>query len=129
VYDLCSYKLLVIVRCYTVAYPYTTFVISVSQMYALYCLVHFYHGTASALKDIKPKAKFISIKMIVFFSYWQGMGLGAIQDTAMMQTFALFLGLCQSDQADTPACIASNDNGTVRLSFGHCSLLLPSTQQ
>ena len=56
-------------RCYTVAYPYTTFVISFSQMYALYCLVHFYHGTANALKEIKPKAKFISIKMIVFFSY------------------------------------------------------------
>ena len=54
--------------CYKVAYPYTTFVISCSQMYALYCLVHFYHGTSSALAHIRPKAKFISIKMIVFFN-------------------------------------------------------------
>ena len=56
-------------------YPYTAFIISSSQMYALYCLVHFYIGIKDILAEIRPGAKFVSIKLIVFFSYWQSLAI------------------------------------------------------
>ena len=56
-------------------YPYTAFIISASQMYALYCLVHFYIGIKDILAEIRPGAKFVSIKLIVFFSYWQSLAI------------------------------------------------------
>ena len=84
-------------RCGQRAYPYTTFIISLSQMYALYCLVFFYHGTSKPLQRIKPLAKFISIKLIVFFSYWQGLGLSMVDtNTDLLEGPAIFLGLCQA---------------------------------
>jgi len=88
-------------HCWQTAYPWTTFVISVSQMYALYCLVHFYHGTHKALEDISPFAKFISIKMIVFFSFWQGLALSTIDgNTDWLDRPAIFLGLCEQQDAE-----------------------------
>jgi hypothetical protein len=56
-------------------YPYTTIVISVSQLWALYCLIHFYYGTKQLLAQYDPGAKFVSIKLIVFFSFWQNMAI------------------------------------------------------
>jgi hypothetical protein len=50
------------------AYPYTTLLMSLSQMWALYCLVHFYHATHTVLRHISPLRKFLSIKIIVFFT-------------------------------------------------------------
>jgi hypothetical protein len=52
-------------------YPYSTFLISASQCWALYCLIHFYHETRDLLHPIKPLLKFVSIKLIVFFTFWQ----------------------------------------------------------
>ena len=56
---------------WTTVYPYTTIVICFSQLWALYCLIHFYYGTKQVLKQYAPGAKFVSIKLIVFFSFWQ----------------------------------------------------------
>ena len=39
---------------YQFAYTYLTFIVSVAQMYALYCLWMFYHATSKLLKDIRP---------------------------------------------------------------------------
>ncbi|CAF0942946.1 unnamed protein product [Didymodactylos carnosus] len=52
-------------------YPYITFIINVSQSLALYCLVTFYENTNMELKPFKPLPKFIVIKLIVFFIFWQ----------------------------------------------------------
>ncbi|XP_057806612.1 protein LAZ1 homolog 2 [Salvia miltiorrhiza] len=56
-------------------YPYITIVLNFSQMWALYCLVQFYNVTHRKLQPIKPLAKFISFKAIVFATWWQGVGI------------------------------------------------------
>ncbi|XP_074280795.1 protein LAZ1 homolog 2 [Silene latifolia] len=59
-------------------YPYITVVLNFSQMWALYCLVQFYNVTHERLKEIKPLAKFISFKAIVFATWWQGVGIAIL---------------------------------------------------
>ncbi|KAG8367120.1 hypothetical protein BUALT_Bualt16G0039500 [Buddleja alternifolia] len=56
-------------------YPYITVVLNFSQMWALFCLVQFYNVTHQRLEPIKPLAKFISFKAIVFATWWQGVGI------------------------------------------------------
>ncbi|XP_021750162.1 protein LAZ1 homolog 2 [Chenopodium quinoa] len=73
-------------------YPYITIVMNFSQMWALYCLVQFYNVTHEKLKPIKPLAKFISFKAIVFATWWQGVGivllctLGVLPKDGIVQT-------------------------------------------
>ncbi|GAA0186720.1 transporter [Lithospermum erythrorhizon] len=49
-----------------------TIVLNLSYYAAMYSLVLFYHVFAKELKPHKPLAKFICIKGIVFFCFWQG---------------------------------------------------------
>uniref|UniRef100_A0A0E0NWC9 Protein LAZ1 homolog 2 n=2 Tax=Oryza TaxID=4527 RepID=A0A0E0NWC9_ORYRU len=59
-------------------YPYIAVVINFSQTWALYCLVKFYNATHEKLQEIRPLAKFISFKAIVFATWWQGLGIAII---------------------------------------------------
>ncbi|XP_043706009.1 protein LAZ1 homolog 2 [Telopea speciosissima] len=59
-------------------YPYIAAVLNFSQMWALYCLVQFYNVTHQRLQPIKPLAKFISFKAIVFATWWQGVGIAIL---------------------------------------------------
>ncbi|KAG7983939.1 hypothetical protein I3843_04G131300 [Carya illinoinensis] len=56
----------------------TTVVLNFSQMWALYCLVTFYNVTHERLQSINPLAKFISFKVIVFATWWQGVGIALL---------------------------------------------------
>lgn len=47
-------------------------------MWALFCLVQFYNVTHERLQAIKPLAKFISFKAIVFATWWQGVGIAVL---------------------------------------------------
>lgn len=53
-------------------------VLNFSQMWALYCLVQFYNVTHERLEPIRPLAKFISFKAIVFATWWQGVGIALL---------------------------------------------------
>ena len=48
-----------------------TIILNISVSMALYALVLFYHLFAKELAPHKPLAKFLCIKGIVFFSFWQ----------------------------------------------------------
>ncbi|KAG2540156.1 hypothetical protein PVAP13_9NG537400 [Panicum virgatum] len=54
------------------------------QTWALYCLVKFYNATHEKLHAIRPLAKFISFKAIVFATWWQGVGIAIICQTGLL---------------------------------------------
>lgn len=56
-------------------YPYLAVVLNFSQTWALYCLVQFYSVTKEKLEPIKPLAKFLVFKSIVFLTWWQGVAV------------------------------------------------------
>ncbi|XP_051160614.1 transmembrane protein 184C [Leptopilina boulardi] len=55
-----------------VAFPYMVAFNNFSQFVAMYCLVLFYRANAEALQPMKPIGKFLCIKAVVFFSFFQG---------------------------------------------------------
>ncbi|XP_074586992.1 protein LAZ1-like isoform X3 [Curcuma longa] len=65
-------------------YPYMAVVLNFSQSWALYCLVLFYTATKDELAHIKPLAKFLMFKSIVFLTWWQGVAI------ALLYSWGLF---------------------------------------
>ncbi|XP_050362628.1 transmembrane protein 184C [Nymphalis io] len=55
-----------------VAFPYMIAINNLSQFVAMYCLVLFYKANRTELKPMKPIGKFLCIKAVVFFSFFQG---------------------------------------------------------
>uniref|UniRef100_A0A2P2LET0 Protein LAZ1 homolog 1 n=1 Tax=Rhizophora mucronata TaxID=61149 RepID=A0A2P2LET0_RHIMU len=56
-------------------YPYLAIILNFSQTWALYCLVQFYSVIKDKLVPIKPLAKFLTFKSIVFLTWWQGVAV------------------------------------------------------
>jgi hypothetical protein len=54
-------------------YMYITIVGNLSQIWAMYCLMHFYHELHDSLSGLKPLPKLLCIKAVVFFTFWQSM--------------------------------------------------------
>ena len=53
-------------------YVYCTLAYNVSVSLALYGLVIFYSSTRELLSPFNPVLKFLTVKAIVFMSFWQG---------------------------------------------------------
>lgn len=59
---------------------------NISVTVALYALVLFYHAAEELLRPYRPLPKFLAVKAVIFFSFWQGVALsvairlGALKD-------------------------------------------------
>jgi len=53
-------------------YLYITVIYNISISLALYALFMFYCATRHQLRPFDPVLKFLTVKSVVFLSYWQG---------------------------------------------------------
>jgi len=60
---------------YDAVYFYVSIILNISVTVAVYALMLFYHTFAEELSAYRPLAKFLCIKGVVFFSFWQGVVL------------------------------------------------------
>ncbi|MCL7039380.1 hypothetical protein MKW94_024247 [Papaver nudicaule] len=67
-------------------YPYIAVVLNFSQSWALYCLVQFYTVTKDELAHIKPLAKFLMFKSIVFLTWWQGIAIALLYQLGLFKS-------------------------------------------
>ncbi|CAH8588530.1 unnamed protein product [Schistosoma haematobium] len=67
------------------AFLYLTIINNVSQIWALYCLVMFYRCTRLELSPMKPVAKFLCVKFVVFMSFWQSILIAVLAATGVIR--------------------------------------------
>ncbi|KAI5083861.1 hypothetical protein GOP47_0000030 [Adiantum capillus-veneris] len=76
-----------------------TIVLNVSVSLALYALVLFYHAFAKELAPHSPLAKFMCVKGIVFFSFWQGIVLEILVAVGIIRSHHIWLEVDQIEEA------------------------------
>lgn len=54
-------------------YLYICIISNISQLYALYCMILFYLVTKDELQHCHPVGKFLCVKSVVFFTWWQSL--------------------------------------------------------
>lgn len=64
---------------------YVAIINNLSQIWALYCLVLFYRCCKDELRPIKPIAKFLCVKFVVFMSFWQSILIAILAATGVIQ--------------------------------------------
>ncbi|KAJ8389654.1 hypothetical protein AAFF_G00115300 [Aldrovandia affinis] len=63
----------------TGGYLYITIVYNLSVSLSLYALFLFYFATSDLLRPFEPVLKFLTIKSVIFLSFWQGMVLAILE--------------------------------------------------
>ncbi|XP_041023018.1 transmembrane protein 184C-like [Juglans microcarpa x Juglans regia] len=76
-----------------------TFILNISVSLALYSLVVFYHVFAKELEPHKPLAKFLCIKGIVFFCFWQGVVLEVLAAMGIIRAHHFWLDVEHIEEA------------------------------
>lgn len=76
-----------------------TIILNISVSLALYSLVTFYHVFAKELAPHNPLAKFMCIKGIVFFCFWQGIVLDILVATGIIKSHHYWLDVEHIEEA------------------------------
>ncbi|GFZ03113.1 organic solute transporter ostalpha protein [Actinidia rufa] len=76
-----------------------TIILNISVSLALYSLVVFYHVFAKELEPHKPLAKFLCIKGIVFFCFWQGIVLDGLVALGIIKSHHFWLDVEHIEEA------------------------------
>lgn len=76
-----------------------TMILNISVSLALYSLVLFYHVFAKELEPHKPLAKFMCIKGIVFFCFWQGVVLDVLAAAGIIRSHHFWLDVEHIEEA------------------------------
>jgi len=71
-------------------YLYICILTNLSQCWALYCLVFFYYALKNELGPIRPVGKFLSVKALVFFTWWQSLGISILFQMGMIPRYTSF---------------------------------------
>lgn len=66
-------------------YPVLLLINNASQILAMYSLVIFYTGYRQELGPMRPLAKFFSIKLVVFFSFFQQVVISALLEVELIE--------------------------------------------
>lgn len=67
------------------SYVYISIVYNISVSLALYGLYLFYHATKNLLSPYEPVWKFLTVKSIIFLSFWQGFLLSILQNIGYLR--------------------------------------------
>lgn len=59
-------------------YVWVSLVGNISQLWAIYALVMFYQAAREELAHLRPLGKFLVVKAVVFFSWWQSIVIAAL---------------------------------------------------
>lgn len=70
-------------------YLYICFLTNLSQCWAVYCLVFFYYATHTELSPIRPVGKFLSVKALVFFTWYQSVMLAILVSWGFIPEYTL----------------------------------------
>ncbi|XP_010278359.1 PREDICTED: transmembrane protein 184C-like [Nelumbo nucifera] len=76
-----------------------TIILNISVSLALYSLVVFYHVFGKELEPHRPLAKFLCIKGIVFFCFWQGVALEILAAMGIIKSNHFWLDVEQIEEA------------------------------
>ncbi|XP_047334803.1 transmembrane protein 184B-like [Impatiens glandulifera] len=76
-----------------------TIILNISVSLALYSLVIFYHVFDKELKPHSPLAKFLCIKGIVFFCFWQGIVLEILAAMGVIKSHHIWIEVEQIEEA------------------------------
>lgn len=102
-------------------YPYIAFIQNCSQLVSLYCLVWLYICMKHELAPFGPVSKFLVVKSVVFFTFWQGVGLAILAHMGVIQNTDEFsVGEVQVGYQDFLVCIEMFIAAAVhKYTFGH----------
>ena len=69
-------------------YLYVCLISNTSQVWALYCLIKFYYATKEELTPWSPLGKFMCVKTVVFFTWWQSIFISFVAASVQIDGFS-----------------------------------------
>ncbi len=85
---------------YQGGYLYICILTNLSQCWALYCLFFFYFATKNELAPIRPVGKFLSVKALVFFTWWQSVGIAVLYNLDLIPHYHSGAGVDRDELLD-----------------------------